>query len=78
MTESQKQAAVGIYGKPLTPEEGVRHILSTIRNEGDTALRAWTQKFDGEAPAEWRIGPSEFAAALERIPPALRAAFDGR
>lgn len=56
----------------------VRIIVSSVRDEGDAALAAFTRKFDHHDPNEtgWRIEKSEWIAAYEKLDPALRDALD--
>jgi histidinol dehydrogenase len=56
----------------------VRIIVSSVRDEGDAALAAFTKKFDRHDPNEtgWRIEKSEWLAAYQGLDPALRDALD--
>lgn len=56
----------------------VRTIVASVRDEGDAALRAFTEKFDGHDLNEtgWRIERSDCLAALESLPADLRAALE--
>ncbi|MEM8859043.1 MAG: histidinol dehydrogenase [Chloroflexota bacterium] len=76
MTEAQKEAATALYGKPLSPDEAVRHILNDVRKRGDEALAHWTQTFDGGVPDRLAISNEELSAALDRIEPELRHALE--
>ena len=71
MTASQKAAATHIYGRPLTPEEAVRHILTDVHRRGDVALQDWTAKLDGVTPHTSRLTPHDFETAKKRIDPDL-------
>ncbi|MEM7343445.1 MAG: histidinol dehydrogenase [Chloroflexota bacterium] len=76
MTEAQKAAATQIYGSPLTPEQGVRHILSDVQQHGDAALKDWTAKLDKVELDRFEIPKTEFAAGLARIDSTLRQALE--
>ena len=76
MTEAQKAAATKIYGKPLSPDEGVRHILRDIHQNGDSAVKAWTAKLDRVELAQFEISAETITAALTRIDPDLRQALE--
>lgn len=76
MTDEQRAQATKLYGKPLDPEEGVRHILNDIRQRGDAALHDWTAKLDGFTDVNLRIEKAEMVAALERIDPDLAGALE--
>ena len=56
----------------------VRMIVSAVRDEGDAAVRAFTQKFDRHDldTTGWRIERAELTAALEGLEPELRAALE--
>lgn len=75
-TDAQKAAATRIYGQPLTPDEGVRHILRDVQQNGDAALKQWTKTFDRVDLANFELDGRAFAAGLERIDPDLRRALE--
>lgn len=56
----------------------VTAIVTSVRDEGDAAVRAFTQKFDRHDLAEtgWRIERSECAAAFDALDHDLRAALE--
>ncbi len=56
----------------------VRTIVSSVRDEGDAALHAFTRKFDQHDLNEtgWRIERAEWKAAYEALTPELRDALD--
>jgi histidinol dehydrogenase len=56
----------------------VRTILASVRDEGDAAVAAFTEKFDHHDlnATGWRIEKSEWIAAYEGLAPDLRAALD--
>ena len=45
----------------------VEDILSDIGREGDTAVRALSEKFDGWSPENFRLSDGEVAAAISRL-----------
>ena len=45
----------------------VEGILADIETRGDAAVRALALKFDGYAPPSFRLGPSEIAAAMQKV-----------
>lgn len=54
-----------------------RAIIDQVRTEGDAALIALTQRFDGaDISGAIAVGPEEMAAAAGEIDPALREAID--
>jgi len=60
------------------PVASVRDILAQVRANGDAALVALTERFDGVrlASDDLRVPTTEIQAALAAIPGALRAAFE--
>ncbi|VXC79477.1 histidinol dehydrogenase [Sphingomonas sp. AX6] len=56
----------------------VRMIVSAVRDEGDAAVRAFTQKFDRHDldATGWRIERADLTAALNGLEPELRAALE--
>jgi histidinol dehydrogenase len=58
------------------PTETVRAILHQVKLEGDRAVRALTQKFDGVAVDDLRVPEDQVKAALRKIPADLRAALE--
>ncbi|HAR65484.1 MAG TPA: histidinol dehydrogenase [Lentisphaeria bacterium] len=64
-----------VFGEPLGVEEAVARILQSVRNDGDTGLRVWTERIDGSAPETFVISAAEIKQAYETIDPALRDAL---
>ena len=56
----------------------VATIIRAVRDDGEAAIRAFTQKLDRHDLAEtgWRIEPTTCAAAYEALDPQLRDALD--
>ncbi|HWI23851.1 MAG TPA: histidinol dehydrogenase [Lysobacter sp.] len=54
----------------------VADVLDGVRERGDVALREYTARFDGVAPARFEVSDEEFEAAAEAVPTELRAAID--
>jgi len=65
-----------LFGEPLTPDQAVGRILRDVRAHGDTALREWATRLDGQTPQSFRIPSDEVRAALEKITPAQRDALE--
>ncbi|WP_420641541.1 histidinol dehydrogenase [Candidatus Leptofilum sp.] len=49
-------------------QNSVQEILSRVQEEGDTAVRFYSQKFDNFAPETFRVTPEEAAIAAEELP----------
>jgi histidinol dehydrogenase len=58
------------------PVDAVREILAEVRNRGDSAVREYTERFDGAPIDELRVEQGELDAALKAIPTALREALE--
>src|SRR3954463_12794983 len=58
------------------PVESVRALLDEVRNGGDGAVRALTERFDGITIDELRVPQIELDAALAAIPPLVREALE--
>ncbi|MFH1786281.1 MAG: histidinol dehydrogenase [archaeon] len=49
-------------------KKGVQGILDDVQKGGDSALRKYTQKFDGVEPAGIEVGRKDVRASVKRIP----------
>lgn len=56
--------------------EVVRPICDDVAVRGVSALRHWSDRFDHVVPDEFRVPAEELAAAVERLDPEVRAAFE--
>ncbi len=81
--ESSPEEQKAILDRPVSDtsaqlREGVRAILGAVQSEGDAALRAFTQRFDGVvlAPEAMEVSPAEKLAAREKVSPATIAALN--
>jgi histidinol dehydrogenase len=66
-------------GEDISVENAVRGIIADIRNEGDRALRRYTERFDRVLPRRFEVSPEEAAAAWKDIrknEPDLAAAME--
>lgn len=53
----------------------VASIIAEVRARGDTALREMARKYDGAAPAQFRVSAETLAAASRQVPPSLKQAI---
>ncbi len=51
-------------------------LVTAVRAQGETALRAQADRFDGGAPMTVRVAPADIAAAVAALEPTLRAALE--
>jgi len=58
--------------------EAARGIVEAVRRDGDTALAAYTEKFDGVvlSPGQFELSAEEIDAAVKRVDPKLRATLE--
>ena len=59
-----------------TTASAVAAIINEVRDNGDAALRAFGERFDGVELAGFTVSDAEFAEAESALPPDLRAAID--
>ncbi|PWH19110.1 MAG: histidinol dehydrogenase [Ardenticatenia bacterium] len=64
-----------VFGRALSPEQAVAHILEDVRQRGDAALREWTQRIDGVLLDDFVVPVEQLQAAYETLAPELRAAL---
>jgi histidinol dehydrogenase len=64
-----------IFGQGVSPEEAVTQILSSVRNEGDEALKRWSKSLDLVELGDLLIPQTALAEAYSRLPAALREAM---
>lgn len=53
----------------------VTEILARVRDDGDAAVRDLTERFDGVRVEDLRVSAQQIRAAVDSLPPALRAAI---
>ncbi|MFV0257259.1 MAG: histidinol dehydrogenase [Acidimicrobiales bacterium] len=58
------------------PRQVVREIIERVRSEGDPALVALTEEFDGVRLVDLTVAAEELDAAVAALAPELRAAID--
>lgn len=56
-------------------DSSVRWVLSRVKAEGDFALREFSEKFDGFAPASFKVEESALQEAEKKVPEELRKAM---
>jgi len=71
----------GLLQRPVesgrdTLETAVRQIVEDVRREGDVALWALTQRFDGALLTSFEVSPAEFEAARALVPAEVKAAME--
>jgi len=56
-------------------DTSVREVLARVRTEGDAALREFSEKFDGYAPASFKVDDNSLQEAEKHVPEPLRQAM---
>ncbi len=73
-------ARLGIGLQASTPDESVtavvQEILEAVRRRGDTAVREYTQRFDGPFIDQLRVTPDECRHAVTETPSEVRDALE--
>ncbi|HLF25067.1 MAG TPA: histidinol dehydrogenase [Anaerolineae bacterium] len=64
-----------IFGPGVTPAQAVSQILTSVRTEGDAALRHWSETLDKVRLDDFRISPDRFHAAFDSLPDPLTRAL---
>src|SRR5690606_34102374 len=72
---SMIEANQRLFGERIGPDEAVRRILADVRERGDAALRAWTEKLDGAALSDLRVRQPAIDAAVEEVDAAVLEAL---
>ncbi|MCI0397574.1 MAG: histidinol dehydrogenase [Chloroflexi bacterium] len=65
-----------VFGPGVPPPQAVARILASVREEGDAALRHWSELLDRNRPDDFRIPAAELAAAYQALPAALAQALE--
>ena len=56
-----------IFGDGTSPEEAVSRILSDVRDNGDVALRSWSERIDGIVPDPFQVTQNDLSSGCELI-----------
>ncbi len=76
LPEEVRKRSREIFGRELSPEEIVAEILRDVRQEGDLALRRYTELLDGARLEDLRVSKEEQEKALQEVAPDLRKALE--
>jgi histidinol dehydrogenase len=57
-------------------QKTVRRIITKVRNEGDSALKHFQEKFDNHTPESFRVTPKQASQAKDRLPPEIIEELD--
>ena len=64
-----------LFDEKITPEEAVKRILKSVRENGDAALKDWNLRIDRADLDDFAVPAEDIQAAVGRIPEALRVAL---
>ena len=76
MREYLKRAASRSWVRDEVVIRTVTDILADVRDNGDAALRRYSEKFDGWSPPSFRVDPATIEATLARVPESVRRDID--
>lgn len=68
--------SIGIFGERVMPDEAVRRIIKSVRDNGDSAIFDWNQKIDNIKLESLVVSEAEMQSALDAIPAELRQALE--
>jgi histidinol dehydrogenase len=68
-------ALARMFGPGTTPPQAVARILQSVRDEGDAALRHWSETIDHVVLDDFAVSPERIAAASAALPAELMAAM---
>jgi histidinol dehydrogenase len=57
-----------IFGEPLSPEEAVKRIIRSVRENGDAGLKHWSARIDGASPDTFLVPKEDLDKAFVEIP----------
>ncbi len=61
---------------PAQLEKAIRQVLNKVKENGDEALRQFTQQFDGVSILQLEVGKEEISTAVSLVSPALKQAIE--
>ncbi len=73
--EGVKRSVEKLFGKGITPYQAVTEILSSVREEGDAALRNWSRILDEVELEDFLVPPRDLESAWKVLSPANREAL---
>lgn len=74
--DSIKRKVEEVFGVGITPYQAVTQILTSVREEGDSALRKWSLTLDKADLEDFLITPEDLKAAYQSLSPPLIDALE--
>ena len=65
----QAPTAAGAFTADPAVAGVVSDVIADVRERGDAAVRAYSEKFDHWSPADFRLSPDEISAIVDRVDP---------
>lgn len=65
-----------LHGNVAQATQDVQAIIEAVRHEGDTALKRYTQRFDGVTIENFKVDPKQLKEAYETLEPEFKTALD--
>ena len=65
-----------LFGEPVTPDEAVRRIVQSVRENGDAALLDWNRRIDNADLDALAVPQADIDAGLARTPAEVVAALE--
>lgn len=75
LSEGARNGILRIFGEPLTAVQVVDRIIADVRNEGDAAVRRYSQSIDRVALDRFDVPKDEWKIAFDSIGPELQNAM---
>lgn len=76
LSASAKDGIKRVFGQTLTAREVVDRIIADVRQDGDTAVKRYTEAFDGEARESFEVNRDEWQSARDSLPGELVSALE--
>lgn len=77
LNENAKLRIIESFGREMTPQEVVSHIIADVKKQGDQALLDYTRRFDGAelTSEQLEVSEEEFCAAVNAVEPEILSAI---
>ncbi|MCY4146170.1 MAG: histidinol dehydrogenase [Chloroflexi bacterium] len=75
LPESVLARTAALFDEPVAPDEAVRRIIASVRQDGDKALRQWNRRLDNSDNPQLQAAPKQLRSALDAISSDLRASM---
>lgn len=66
--KSRPTAENGVSGSTIDVPAIVRDVISSIRKDGDAAVRSYSEKFDKWSPKSFKLSQDDIASIIAQVP----------